>query len=291
MADNTQYITTILESIGSVYTGLNLSPGNGTLGSEDPTLKTLTSLSSGEFAQNPNLIGSLIRRKSIPAGAQPAPVQITSATFSSSSYNNTTEDWRVRISLPASSTFRSSPLLKPLVNTDNSMIWPTTPNITLSHSTSYNMMSLLHTNYAFPTYQNSQVDPIAVAGSFPVQSIEEGQYWVAAVHYLRSVSKMHYGETSDKGAPPPMVKLNGYGDFVFNNVPCVVTNFTVDLQNGVDYIKVPLLSNTGNTSEFTYVPTDSTIQVTLQPIYSRTKASAFSFDSFVNGDLRGEGYI
>lgn len=291
MADNTQYITQILESIGSVYTGTSLTSANGTLGSEDPTLKTQMSLSSGEFAQNPNLIASLIRRKTIPAGAQPAPVQITSATFQSSTYNNSTENWRVRISLPASSTFRSSPLLQPLVRTDNSMIWPTTPNITLSHSATYNLLNLIHTNYAFPTYQHSQIDPIAIAGSFPVQSIEEGQYWIAAVHYLRSVSKMHYGETSDKGSPPPLVKLNGYGDFVFNNVPCVVTNFTVDLQNGVDYIKVPLMSNTGNTEEFTYVPTDSTIQVQLQPTYSRQKVSAFSFDAFVNGDLRGEGYI
>jgi len=291
MADNTQYITQILESIGSVYSGTSSYSNNGVLGSEDPSLKTSMALSTGEFAQNPYLVGSLIRRRTLPPGAQPAPVKITSATFSSSTYNNTTENWRVRISLPASSTFRSSPLLKPLVDTDNSMIWPTTPNITLSHSASYNMLNLLHTNYAFPTYQNSQVDPIAVAGSFPVQSISDGQYWVAAIHYLRSVSKMHYGETSDKGSPPPMVKLNGYGDFVFNNVPCVVTNFTVDLQSGVDYIRVPLLGESGNTEEFTYVPTDSTIQVTLQPIYSRGKVSAFSFDEFVNGNLRGEGYI
>ena len=32
------------------------------------------------------------------------------------------------------------------------------------------------------------------------------------------------------------VKLNGYGDYVFNNVPVVITTFTVDMPSEVDYI-------------------------------------------------------
>ena len=51
---------------------------------------------------------------------------------------------------------------------------------------------------------------------------------------------MNYGLDGDAGAPPPIVKLTGYGDFVFPNVPVVIRNFTVDLPADVDYIKTQI---------------------------------------------------
>lgn len=240
---------------------------------------------------NPKDIGKSKRSKSLPEGAEPAKKRITDAVFVSSDYKNKTDNWKVRLSVPNVSNFRTSPLLKPLKDTDDSLIFPTTPQITISNTATYSFLNLVHTNYAFPVYQQSQIDPMNISASFPVQSVEEGQYWIAAIHYLRSMTKMFYGETSNKGAPPPVVKLNGYGDFVFNNVPVVITNFAVDLAPNVDYIKVPLKATVGNSSDWTYVPTDSTIAVTVTPAYSRTKTSSFNFDDFVNGDLRDQGFI
>ena len=59
-----------------------------------------------------------------------------------------------------------------------------------------------------------------LSGDFFIQNGVEANYWVGAMHYLRSCTKMFYGgDASEIGAPPPVVKLNGYGDFVFNDVP------------------------------------------------------------------------
>ena len=82
----------------------------------------------------------------------------------------------------------------------------------------------IHSNYPFFAYQNSQVDQFSITGDFTVENALEGQYWIAAVHYLRSVSKMAYGNTPNQGSPPPVVRLNGYGDYVFKNVPVVRIN-------------------------------------------------------------------
>ena len=104
---------------------------------------------------------------------------------------------------------------------------------------------------------------------------------------------MAFGETSNKGAPPPVVKLNGYGSYVLNNVPVVVTNFTYNLENGVDYIRVPINVGQSNqiVEQYTWVPTSSMLSVTCTPTYSRTKASSFSLDKFINGDITSEGYL
>jgi hypothetical protein len=69
-----------------------------------------------------------------------------------------------------------------------------------------------------------------------VEDSTQGLYWIAAVHYLRSLTKMFAGSDPKAGNPPPIVFLNGYGNYVFKNIPVVITNFTVQLDAGADYI-------------------------------------------------------
>jgi hypothetical protein len=124
-------------------------------------------------------------------------------------------------------------------------------------------------------------------GDFLIENALEGEYWLAAVHYLRSVTKMAYGNTSNQGSPPPVVRLNGYGDYVFKNVPVVVQQFTVELPSDVDYIQVGAAANGA------WVPTKSSISAMLTPIYSRRDVSRFNLDAFVRGDyvFNGKGFI
>ena len=64
-------------------------------------------------------------------------------------------------------------------------------------------------------------------------------------------------------------KLNGYGEYVFKNVPCVVTSFNVDLPQDVDYMKTNIqgeVEGTPDTAPGTWVPAQSLMAVTLQPI-------------------------
>lgn len=224
--------------------------------------------------------GKALRAFNLLPGAMP-----TGVAFSDGSWGSNNElDWRVRLSVP--STFMGSPLLKPLLETGG-MVFPYTPQVLISHRASYNEISPVHSNYSYFAYQNSQVNEMTITGDFLVENALEGEYWLGVIHYLRSVTKMAYGATSNQGAPPPVVRLNGYGDYVFKNVPVIITNFTVDLQNGVDYIQVGLGANGS------WVPTASTVAVTVQPIYSRRQVSQFSLDGFVRGDyvLNGKGFI
>lgn len=224
------------------------------------------------------------RRRNIPSSSEGVNNSAPPVRFATD--KGEAADWRVKISVPSVGTFRSSPLLAPLKQTGNAMVFPIQPAIVLQQNASYDDVAPIHNNYPFPAYQNSQIGAITIVGEFPVQHQDDGKYWIAATHFLRSCTKMFYGNTSNKGAPPPIVKLNGYGDYVLKNIPCVVEQMSTDLPNNVDYIRCPVPTG-GNQ----WVPTLSTITVVLKPIYSRSKVEQFSLDRYVNGGLIDQGYM
>jgi hypothetical protein len=155
------------------------------------------------------------------------------------------DDWRVRLSLADSATIfykdtsTQNSIMAPLVET-NGVIWPYTPSIQVSHVANYSTAVLTHSNYSAHFYNNSDVSDITVSGEFTVQSVEEGQYLMAAIYFLRSATKMFFGQGANVGSPPPILFLDGYGSHYFPHVPCVVTNFTHNLSNDVDYLQVPI---------------------------------------------------
>ena len=210
------------------------------------------------------------------------------AKFATASLETEEEnDWRVKLSIP--SIIKSDKTFAPLQKTGG-LCFPYTPTILMSHSANYNALQPIHTNYPFYNYQASQVDDMVITGDFFVQNSVEAAYWCSAVHYLRTVTKMFYGDGDNQGNPPPVVKLNGYGDFVFNNVSSIIKNFTVDMPADVDYLKTEFPADSG---KFSFVPAQSQVAVTLSPIYSRSKTQKFSMSSFVNGSYIGNdsGYI
>lgn len=239
-----------------------------------------------DFIDDPFGLISTVRRGTLPPGAEPLTPVIQSASFLAD--NGIGEDWRVRLHLPANPQgMFSSSIFAPLRNSNSSMVFPTTPQILVTHSANYSMLAPTHTNYPYPVYQNSSVEDITITGEFPVENEADGRYWIASVHFLRTITKMFYGTGSAKGAPPPRVALSGYGDFVFQRTPVIVKMFSVDLPRDVDYIKVPIAqSEIGEQSAsgtYTYVPVLSTLNITVQPAYSRDITRQFSLDSFANG--------
>jgi len=246
---------------------------------------------------NPTGFMKGVRSVNLPTDAMPVFKSHTGATVKTPKGDN---DWRVSLSIPPIMQNMPMDLLGPLAKTDGKMVFPFTPSIIFSHSASYNAMQPTHTNYPFFNYQSSAVDAITIAGDFFAENAEDARYWVAAVTYLRTVTKMFYGNSENAGNPPPIVKLNGYGEFVFNDVPCVVTAFNIDLPQDVDYIKTSDVTTTpGNhhndptsvSGPGTWVPAQSLISVTVQPIYSRAKQAEFNLNNFVSGDLITKGMI
>lgn len=245
-----------------------------------------------------NGVGTALRMvgnatQGVTTGASPIPragptQAIVSTSVSQAGYeqSGSEPDWRVSLKVPGE--IAGSTVLAPLINRTNSrMIFPFNPVIFFQQSANYSTIQPTHTNYAFHAYQNSTVNDITITGEFFVENDTDAEYWVAVVHFLRTMTKSFYGRSANLGNPPLMSRLNGYGKHVLNNIPVVIANFTVDLPSDVDYIPCMV----GN--EKNYVPTQSTITVTVSPNYARASHSRFSLEDFANGSFVSgpEGFV
>jgi hypothetical protein len=61
---------------------------------------------------------------------------------------------------------------------------------------------------------------------------------------------MFYGQDAERGAPPPLVYLQGLGQYQFNLAPCVVSQFTYNLPTDVDYIRAGSTNINGTDLQF-----------------------------------------
>jgi hypothetical protein len=220
--------------------------------------------------------------------AAPRTRTLTRAVISSNISSADASDWRVSISVPEILISNSS-VLSPLAGTGNRLIFPFTPTVLVSNSANYSQIQPVHTNYPYNSYENSQVDAFTITGEFVNETSADGQYFIAALHFLRSATKMFYGGSDEGtlGLPPVVCRLNGYGKHVLNHIPVVITNFTTDLPNDVDYIKCTV------NGEDNYVPTMVTITITAAPQYARRSQARFSLTDFAKGNFVGgeEGFV
>jgi hypothetical protein len=217
------------------------------------------------------------------------------------------KDWRVKLSIPpidsifdTTTTFSNvpsqRPILAPLIES-NGFIFPYTPSVTLTHSANYSSMDPIHNNYPFAAYENSKIDKITIVGDFYCENSYDASYWIAGVHFFRIMTKMFFGDGAYSGSPPPIIKLSGYGDYVFNQVPVAVTQFSVEMPKDVDYIpssfSVP--TQLQATAGVGYVPVKSVFTVTLMPMYSRESVRKFNLNDFASGKFlnptNGKGFI
>jgi hypothetical protein len=158
-------------------------------------------------------------------------------------------DWRVRLSLAPNSNYlynagSAAGVLAPLTAT-NGVIFPYTPNISTSYNADYEKYNLIHSNYRGLFYKSSSVGDVQIRATFTAQDTREAAYLLAVIHFFRSVTKMFYGQDAQRGTPPPLVYLSGYGGWQFNNHACVVASFNYSLPNEVDYIRTDAPNNFG----------------------------------------------
>jgi hypothetical protein len=196
---------------------------------------------AANFFTGGGLQDSLLSGTGLTAGAEAiGDVVGAFASFGDDSAN--ANDWRVRLSMAKWTSFQGSPVFKPLKDAGG-LIFPYTPEITISSSAKYSQIPVTHTNYMFHAFQNSDPGEISITAAMNVEDSTQGLYWIAAVHYLRSLTKMFTGSDPKAGNPPPIVFLNGYGNYVFKNVPVVVTSFSCTLGADTDYIGVNVVGS------------------------------------------------
>lgn len=272
------FVSSIVNDAKSAIKGAIGETINNKLGSLGPLGKL-----AATFINQTGGFGSSINNRSI-----------SRAVIASNNTVTDASDWRVSISVP-DIILNEGDILSPLrdasgnsaFNTGNKMIFPFNPTVLLSHSANYSQIQPTHTNYPYNAYENSQIDAITITGEFYQENENDAKYWIACLHFLRTATKMFYGNSNPLGNPPVVCRLNGYGQHVLNNIPVVITNFTTDLPVDVDYIPCTINGYTN------YVPTQSAITVTLQPQYARRSASGFSLNEFAKGGhINGpEGFV
>jgi len=229
-----------------------------------------------------------------PSGMTAAGGQATSSSsVTAASGNITPKDFRIRLSPFANSATQvygassSSNILSPLYVT-NGLMFPYTPQITVTQDVTYQDLALTHTNSDFLAYTRTPSVNISISGKFTVQTQAEGIYALACIHFLRTVSKMYFGETDaaagKAGLPPPILLLNGYGTYMFNNLRVVLKSHTYTYNEQMDTV---LVSTAGGTAK---LPALFDLAVTLVVQQTpRAQKKDFSLDAFRTGALMLKG--
>jgi hypothetical protein len=162
-------------------------------------------------------------------------------------------DWRVKVSSPF-----------------GDIIFPVLPSISLAFTANYSAIDIVHSNYQFLAYKNSQPSDITISCEWPVETVADGDEYLNMVLAGRSNTKMYYGTS---GLPPPICTLSGYGDVILPSTPVVVKSFQIELKDDVSYITV------GNDK----VPRLSTVTIVVTPTFSRTAQRSFDLDVYSSG--------
>jgi len=189
---------------------------------------------------------------------------------------NAKNDWRVKIN--TNWAIFNSALFKRLEETGG-VVFPFTPQITFSTSASYNEIEPTHSNYPFNAYQNSKIEDIQINANFVNQTERDAEYFIAAMTFFKTATKMFYGQGANVGNPPIICHLSGYGSQMFDRVPVVVTSVNLDLPNDCDYIRY----TSGN--DTTWVPSDLSLNLSVRPVYNRAQLRQFSLQQYAQGNM------
>jgi hypothetical protein len=175
-------------------------------------------------------------------------------------------DWRVRVTAAPAGPFTFEGPMTALAS-DRGVVFPYTPNLQINHNANYGSVAPTHSNYPSYFYQNSAVQAITISADFTAQDISQAEYVLGMIWFFRSATKMFYGGPKS-GNPPPIVYLDGYGEWHLPHVPCVVTSFSHTMPPNIDYIECivangPITSITDNVASGDSVP--QTVSTQPQP--------------------------
>jgi hypothetical protein len=165
------------------------------------------------------------------------------------------------------------------------MLFPYTPAISVSQAVNWDPIALIQNNYDVNAYQRTPSVNISVTGTFTTQTQREGEYLMAVLHFLRTVTKSYFGEIDREagkaGTPPPVLYFDGYGDFMFRYIPVVVKSYSYAFDESVD-------SNvfTAKNGMRAKLPAKMTITMELgMQMNMNRQRKEFSLDKFRTGEL------
>lgn len=165
------------------------------------------------------------------------------------------------------------------------LIWPYTPQVTVAQSIEYQNMDPVHSNQGFLAYAGTKGVTINIAGEFTVQNKVEWDYALQAIHFVRSASKMSFGENSrDPGTPPPTLLLDAYGPGIFKDFPVIMTNYDIGLPQDVSYVTFE------HNKQGTWLPAHFTLGVSLVEQHTPNELrKSFVYEDYVSGNYLKKG--
>jgi hypothetical protein len=171
----------------------------------------------------------------------------------------------------------------------NGVIFPFTPTLGgISHNVNYTSIDIVHTNQEYFAYKNTEALKFTITGQFSANNYQEARYMLACMHFLRSCTKMHYGGNNNndslRGLPPPVLLLSGYGTYIFNDLPVILTNVTFEYPNTVDMVPV-IWTDNNRMKPIAWVPILQTISVSVTVQNTPSRLRQFDFDSYIKGAL------
>jgi len=159
--------------------------------------------------------------------------------------------------------------------------FPFTPTISIISSSNYSEYGLTHSNFqqrAFDSHANMELN---ITAPMIVRSEEEADYVYNAALWIRGMMKMQWLRDNDPGMPPPILRFNAHG--IYKNVPCVISDFTWNLDSDIDYVE----TNSGMR-----VPVSNMFVLSLSTTYSpKSIRENFSVKDYLAGNLKDKGYV
>lgn len=189
------------------------------------------------------------------------------------------------------------------VKSTNGIVFPYTPLITTSQSVDYSSSAMIHNNYQQQSYSGTPNPDIIIQSKFISQTPDEARYVIGVLHFLRVVTKMHFGFDEYAGAPPPVLNFSAYGMTNFNNVPVVVSMYSPTYDDELDYIEVDVVQSQEWVSSSAdglflseetgkvQIPVEMALSVNLLSHYNPDRQRRFNMNDFANGSLYKEGFI
>ena len=162
----------------------------------------------------------------------------------------------------------------------------------MAHQAQYGTHQPIHSNFVYKYFQNYSLQEFTVTADFTSHTVNEGKYMEGAMHFLKSAMKIGFGEgDNQRGVPPPVLEFSAWGEAWAKNVPCVVTNFTYNIDGATDYTW-PIPGHLKPTDGDSMMPLKVTFIINLAPTYS-TKSTRIDFTSakFYSGALLRQGYV
>ena len=178
----------------------------------------------------------------------------------------------------------NSPILAPLVSS-NGMVWPYQPTVSYQQDVSYQEVSMTHTNQEFYAYTKTNATKLTCGGEFSIQSQEDGLYALACLHFLRTVTKMYFGQGANLGVPPPVLLFDAFGEYMFNQLPVIITSFTSEMPKEGDYVPIDVNGRKN------WLPVVFAISVSMTVQNTPARLRQFDLDKFRNGTMLTGGWI